>query len=86
MENVLTFATALQMALVPLVIALAGLVKLIKGFNTSYTPIVAIVLGIALSLVLPGMTVLTVVLGGIIVGLTACGLYSATSSIKNADL
>lgn len=87
-DTTIVLVTASQLLLVPVVIGASGLVKIIQGFNTAYTPFVAVALGIGFSaLLLTAMpiNVLQIVVGGLIVGLTACGLYSGTSSVRNAE-
>lgn len=78
----ITFITPAYLAMIPVVIGLTGAIKLIKGFNTSYSPIVAIVAGIGLAALLGGGAA-AIVIGGIVIGLSASGLYSSTSAIKN---
>lgn len=82
--EVLSFITPAHLALVPIVM---GLTQAIKGFLETdkwnrLIPVIAIILGILLSAILGG-GLLPVVVGGIVVGLTACGMYSAGSTIKN---
>jgi hypothetical protein len=83
MDTALVLITPEYLALIPLVVGITGALKLIKGFNSSYSPIVALVLGVALSALLDG-GIRTIIIAGLIVGLSASGLYSGTSAIKNA--
>jgi hypothetical protein len=81
-EATLAFITPAHLALVPVVIGVSGLFKLIPKFNTAYTPFVALVVGIGLAATLGGGLV-PVIIGGIVMGLMASGLYSGTAAIKN---
>lgn len=66
-------------ALVPIAMALTSLIKtafpVVEG---RWSPSVAFVVGAGLSLAVGGVTFMeSSLLGGIVVGLMACGLYSA---------
>lgn len=82
--EVFSFITPQHLALVPIVV---GLTQAIKGFLETakwnrFIPIIAIVLSIALAALLGG-GLLVVILSGLFVGLSACGLYSAGATLKN---
>lgn len=84
MLEALPFITPAHIAFVPIVIALT---QVFKGFVESpkwnrFIPLVAIVVSIGLCAILGG-GLLPVIVGGIVVGLTACGMYSASATIKN---
>lgn len=66
-------------SLVPVVV---GLVQVFKGtgLNSKYAPILAIILGMSLATFL-AENIVGVVLGGIVVGLMASGLYSGTKTV-----
>lgn len=71
--------TAANLALVPVVI---GVTQVFKGFVAErFAPIVSLVLGVAASFVFPAVTVAQTVLAGIVVGLSASGLYSGTKTV-----
>lgn len=72
----MNFLTPAVLVLVPIVIGLVEVVKRI-GLNTKYLPLVAVILGVAGVLGLEGINV-TSVMGGIVVGLSAVGLFSGT--------
>lgn len=72
------FVTPLALALVPVVIGLVEVVKLVK-VPDRYLPIAAIILGILGNLVITGTTGFSII-GGIVIGLLAVGLFSGTRS------
>lgn len=82
--TVLTFITAAHLAMVPVTIGLTGVLKVaFKNTDSSrWVPFAAIVIGVGLSILIGG-GVVPVIVGGIVVGLMACGLYSTSSTIKN---
>lgn len=79
--ELLTFITPLHLALIPITV---GLVEVVKrgGLPVRYAPVVAVVFGVAGSFSIGG-AITEVILGGIVVGLSAAGLYSGTSAVKN---
>lgn len=79
----LTFITAVHLAMIPVTVGVVGAIKSIKWFNTSYSPLAALVVGIGLAALLGG-PIQVIVIAGLVIGLSACGLYSGVSSIKNA--
>lgn len=69
--------------LVPIVI---GLVSLFKQYTGSYwAPAVSLALGIGSSFLLPQSSLTLTILAGVIVGLTAVGLYSSTSTMVSSN-
>lgn len=74
---------ALQVS--PILIALSpiiiGLVQVIKGLgmDSKFAPAVSVLLGLGFSFLVGG-PVLTVVVGGLVCGLTASGLYSGSKA------
>lgn len=70
--------TGTFVALIPIVIALVGVAKGV-GLSTQYAPIFAIILGILGAVGLSGLS-FPVALSGIVVGLSAMGLYSGTKT------
>lgn len=71
---------ALSLGLVPVVL---GVVQIIKGLgiNPKWSPVVAIVLGILLGfLVTTGWQ--SIILSGIVIGLSASGLWSSAKSLS----
>ena len=75
MELSATFAS-----LVPIVLALTEGIKRL-GISTKWAPVVSIILGLVGVWTLNGQEV--DILSGVIVGLTASGLWSSSKSIKN---
>ena len=83
MTEALSFITPLHIAMIPIVVGLTGLVKgFTKPRTSRYVPLVALAIAILLS-VLIGGSLLTIVVSGLVVGLSACGAYSGTSAVKN---
>lgn len=60
-----------------------GLVEVYKrvGGPSQFAPLVAVVLGIGAAFVFPAATIPVTIFTGIIIGLSACGLYSGTKSV-----
>lgn len=80
----LPFITPAHIAFVPVVV---GITQLFKGVIQSqnlnrFIPIIAIIISIGLCSTLGG-GIFPIVIGGVSVGLAACGMYSAGSTIKN---
>lgn len=76
--------TLLTVAQVALVAVTVGLVEVIKRTNIvadRFIPLVSIVVGIALAFVYPGISIAVTVLSGIVIGLSASGLYSGTKTV-----
>jgi L-lactate permease len=73
--------TAYDIAIIPLIIALVGLIVKM-GFPRKYAPVVALALGIAAGFfyLAPGEPK-KAVLYGIVVGLSAVGLYSGVKNV-----
>lgn len=67
--------------LVPIVIGLVEMIKRV-GLKSRYAGLVSVGLGIGGAALLGGPAS-TIVLGGIVVGLSAAGLYSSTRSTFN---
>lgn len=69
--------------LVPLVVAITEVFKM-SGFNTKFAPMISLVVGLGMSfLVNMNAGISTVVVSGIIYGLSASGLYSSVKSTSN---
>ena len=62
------------------VIALAELIKRM-GFNTKYIPLVNLVLGVLFSAVYSGFDFKAAIFNGIVIGLTASGMYSGVKNV-----
>ncbi len=63
--------------------AVMGIVEAIKkaGLPSKYAPLVSLALGIAASFLVPGDTVGSTVFTGVVIGLSASGLYSGTQTV-----
>jgi hypothetical protein len=68
----------MQAGLVPIVIGLVAVLKN-SGLPTQYAPITSIVLSVAGVIALSGVSVMSGLIG-VIVGLSACGLYSGAKT------
>lgn len=66
------------LALVPVVIGLTSLAKMYMP--SKYAPIVSLALGVAGAFLFPASTIAVTILSGVVVGLTASGLYSGTKA------
>jgi len=64
--------------LVPIIVGLVSAIKIV-GLDSRFAPILALALGVLGASVLVGFSG-SAVLGGIIAGLTASGLYSGTKA------
>lgn len=63
-----------------------GLVEVVKrlGLNAKFAPVIAILVGLALSIVvyfLQGTQLLSAILTGLVVGLSSVGLFSSVKSV-----
>lgn len=76
---VLVQMSAVSLGLVPVVMGLTSLVK--TYLDSRWSPIVSLVLGIAGAFIFPSATIGLTVLQGILIGLTASGLYSGVKSV-----
>lgn len=75
--NAIEFSPAI-LALVPVVIGLTAIVKMYV--DSRYAPLVALALGVAGAFLVPAATVAITVLSGIVVGLSASGLYAGVKA------
>jgi len=64
---------------IPVVLGVVSAIKKV-GLSSRWAPIVSLVLGLGLSFFLGGDTTFQVVLQGLVVGLSASGLYSGTKA------
>lgn len=78
--TIIQFTPAIAV-LVPIVI---GLVQVVKNFiDSKYAMLASLVLGVAVSFLAPGISVSATILSGIVIGLTASGVYSGVKSIAS---
>jgi len=73
--------SAEALALVPIVMALTALAK--NYMKSKWAPLMALVLGVAGMFLIPQATMAMTILSGIVVGLTASGLYSGGKTMIN---
>lgn len=81
MIEAISFISPAHIALVPVIIGLTSILKSMKWFDSSYSPLVALVLGLGASILIGGSLV-SIIVGGVTLGLMACGLYSGTSAVR----
>jgi len=76
MENLLSYIAPLQLLLIPVIIGLNEVWKAM-GLASRWVPLASILVGISISFVIPDVTTLfQIISGGIVVGLSAVGLFS----------
>lgn len=66
------------LALVPLVIGLTSIAKLYV--DNRYAPLISLGFGVALAFLVPAATLAITILSGLVIGLTASGLYSGAKA------
>ncbi len=83
MDLQIPFINALQLGLVPLVMALVSLVKSadLAGINNRFAPILSLVLGGLLVWLVPSDTWQHTTLAGLVVGCVAAGVYGGTKTV-----
>lgn len=70
------------MGLVPVVVGLTSIVKIYV--DSKWAPLVSLAFSVALAWVVPDTAVAgSVLLGGVMIGLAACGLYSGVKTLTN---
>ena len=80
MTDTITLVTPVMLMLVPVVVGVTELVKRAGFFSAKLHPLVSLVLGVASAFLMPAETVQMTIIGGVVVGLMASGLYSATKT------
>jgi len=73
-----------NVAIIPLILAFVELLKKV-GFPVKYTPVVSLVLGVAFGMVYIEGEIKQSVIVGLMLGLSASGLYSGTKSVVKSD-
>ncbi len=75
------FLTVTQLGLVPLVMAVVSLFKAVwSPSDNRFAPLLALVLGIAGSFLLPSATVQLTIIAGVTIGCVAAGVYSGVKA------
>lgn len=79
MDVSLVSLSAVSIALIPVVV---GLSAIVKSFLTDsrWVPVSALALGVVTAFFVPAATIGLTILQGVLVGLSACGLYSAVKT------
>ncbi len=78
MDTSIIQLSAQALLLVPIVMALVELAKLY--INVRWAPLLSLAFGIAAAFIIPSSTAGYTVLSGLIIGLTAAGLYSGVKA------
>lgn len=79
MDTTITFLTAQHLGLIPVIVALVTVAKA-TGLPTRIASLTSLVLGLALSFLIPAATLPLTILAGLVIGLTASGAYSGVKS------
>jgi hypothetical protein len=75
----------ISLALVPVVLGLVSLAKIY--ISSKWAPLLSLVLGIGAAFFIPSSTIALTILQGILIGLSASGLYSgARSTLEDTKL
>jgi len=86
MENLAPILTTF-LVLTPVVTGIVSLYKSVAPEYTKYSPLAAVGAGLALawiaSTIIPGLTLGVIILGGLVLGLSASGLYSGTKAVTS---
>ncbi len=86
MENLTPILTAFAV-LTPVTTGIVSLYKTMAPKYTQYAPLASVVAGILLawiaSTIVPGIAIGAIILGGLVLGMSAAGLYSGTKAIVN---
>jgi hypothetical protein len=67
--------TPLMLAAIPVVLGVVSVIKT-AGLPDRWAPSVSLILGLGTAFLVGGASIATIVLGGLIIGLSASGLYS----------
>jgi hypothetical protein len=70
---------ALAMTLIPIVMALVSLVKIY--IDSKWSPLFALAFGISGAILIPDISLSETIIDGLVIGLTASGLYSGVRSV-----
>ena len=80
MLETLAFITPTHLAMVPIVIGVVSMFKNFTWFNSAYSPVAALVLGVGAAALIGGAPIVVIV-AGVVIGLSASGLYSGTAAV-----
>lgn len=80
MDASIVSLSAVSLALVPVVMALTQVVKAFV-LDARWSPIVSLVLGVAAAFFVPAASLQLTVLQGVLIGLTASGLFSGIKTV-----
>ena len=76
-----TFLTAQTVALIPVVVGVVAAIRAATPIADRYAPLVSLVVGVAGAFIFPAVSVGLTVLAGVVVGLSASGLYSGGKTL-----
>lgn len=78
MDSTLVQLSIASVGLVPVVLALTSLIKIYV--DSRWSPLISLVLGIASAFIFPSTTIALTILQGLLIGLSASGLYSGVKA------
>jgi len=70
---------AIALALIPINVGLVAIVKPV--FDSKWAPIIAVCFGIMMATLIPEPDWKEIILNGIVIGLSSCGLYSGGKAV-----
>ncbi len=79
MDTTFVQLSPVALAMVPLVMACVSLLKMYTG--SYWSPLISVALGVAGAFLLPGLSATAAIVSGLMIGLTAAGLYSGGSKM-----
>jgi len=81
------FLVTLTPAMIALVAIIVGITQIVKAFvsDSRFYPVISLVLGVAVSFLVPQATVAMTVLAGLVMGLSAAGLYSTGKTLTQSQ-
>lgn len=68
------------LGLIPVIIGVVQVIKTATGIDSRYTPLISLIFGVCGAFLVPVDTVAMTIIGGLIIGLSASGLYSGTKA------
>lgn len=74
----ISFLTVATAALIPVTVGIVAAIRMATAVSDRYAPIISIAVGIGASFIFPASSIGLTVLAGIVIGLSASGLYSGT--------
>lgn len=77
------FLVQITPTMIALIAIVVGLTQVVKAFvsDARFYPLISLVLAVAASFLLPQATIGATILAGLVMGLSASGLYSGTKTV-----